>query len=419
MFFFRSHGPQSLFKKQLARSGFLAFTNPLVAAQFGFSIVLIIWLFTVHSQTEFIMEADYGLNRKEVVLIDLPQVRTDHFRADLSYLIENIKAKAGVQDVAYFSNITGDAGNNKICLKRIETQDNTCAETNGGVSANFVAFFNIKLLAGRNFIQDLPSDSSVIIINRKASQVLGFKGPEDAVGRRILVNTGDWNNWKYREAEIIGVVENYHGNSSLLIDDVGSHGDTEMVLTYNDQLIPLIKPQKLAFRVGPNQFESTSRGLQKLYESVFPGQLFRFYFLDNQVAKYYVGEKTARNQILLITVIAIGIACLGLLGMISNKVVEKTKEIGIRKILGAALHQIASILLDTTTKQILVASLVGIPVAYYMTQQYLQKFSQRIELEWWHFALPVLILIIILLATVIAVVWKAAKSNPVEALKYE
>jgi putative ABC transport system permease protein len=249
--------------------------------------------------------------------------------------------------------------------------------------------------------------------------VLGFKGPEDAVGRRILVNTGDWNNWKYREAEIIGVVENYHGNSSLLIDDVGSHGDTEMVLTYNDQLIPLIKPQKLAFRVGPNQFESTSRGLQKLYESVFPGQLFRFYFLDNQVAKYYVGEKTARNQILLITVIAIGIACLGLLGMISNKVVEKTKEIGIRKILGAALHQIASILLDTTTKQILVASLVGIPVAYYMTQQYLQKFSQRIELEWWHFALPVLILIIILLATVIAVVWKAAKSNPVEALKYE
>ncbi|HET6541419.1 MAG TPA: FtsX-like permease family protein, partial [Chryseolinea sp.] len=93
--------------------------------------------------------------------------------------------------------------------------------------------------------------------------------------------------------------------------------------------------------------------------------------------------------------------------------------IGIRKVLGAELHQVAQLLLTTTMKQIAVAAVIGIPVAHYLTQQYLQKFSERIELQWWHFALPLVILIVIMLTTIASVVWKAARSNPVEALKYE
>jgi putative ABC transport system permease protein len=117
--------------------------------------------------------------------------------------------------------------------------------------------------------------------------------------------------------------------------------------------------------------------------------------------------------------LAIFIACLGLLGMISNKVVEKTKEIGIRKVMGAQLYQIAQILLSTTVKQIVIATIIGIPVAYYLTQQYLEKYSERIALQWWHFALPVVILVTIMFLTISSVLWKAAKNNPVDALKYE
>ena len=133
----------------------------------------------------------------------------------------------------------------------------------------------------------------------------------------------------------------------------------------------------------------------------------------------YDQEKATRNQITFFTSIAICIACLGLLGMMSHKAVEKTKEIGIRKILGAELHQIAQLLLNTTLKRIAVATLIVIPLAYYLAQQYLERYSERIVLEWWHFALPVLILIVILFATIASVLWKAARSNPVEALKYE
>ncbi len=133
----------------------------------------------------------------------------------------------------------------------------------------------------------------------------------------------------------------------------------------------------------------------------------------------YAQEEVARNQIVLFTVLALLIACLGLLGMISYKVVEKTKEIGIRKVLGAELHQIAQVLLNATVKQIIAATIIGVPVAYYLAQQYLEKFSERITLQWWHFALPVLILVVIMFATIASVLWKAARSNPVDALKYE
>ena len=103
----------------------------------------------------------------------------------------------------------------------------------------------------------------------------------------------------------------------------------------------------------------------------------------------------------------------------ANKAIEKTKEIGIRKVLGAGMSEVAKLLLSTTATQIFLATIIGIPVAYFLTQQYLDKFSERIVLQWWHFVLPVGILVIIMLATIASVLWKAARSNPVEALKHE
>ena len=159
--------------------------------------------------------------------------------------------------------------------------------------------------------------------------------------------------------------------------------------------------------------------IQKKYEQIFPGEIFNWYYLTDHMNIHYQSEAMIRNQIILFTLIAIGIACLGLLGMITNKVIEKTKEIGIRKVLGAQLLQIATILLNTTVRQVFVATIIGVPLAFYLTNQYLEKFSQRTEQQWWHYVLPVVILLVILLCTVSTVVLKASTTNPVESLRSE
>jgi len=274
-------------------------------------------------------------------------------------------------------------------------------------------------LGGRNFIKDDQPD--VILISRFATTRLGYKLPEEAVGSRISIALQP-GNWK--EANVVGVFEDFRLASFLNMSQSSTEANDQgrgIVLTYEGQAVDgtNIVPEKISIRLSPQNFEETIASIENLYEQQFPGNTFTWYFLDEHASQVYGHEKTARNQIVLFTALAIFIACLGLLGMLSNKVVEKTKEIGIRKVMGAQLHQIAQLLLNTTFKQIIIATILGIPVAYYLTQQYLEKYSVRITLQWWHFALPVMILILIMLATVASVLFKAAKSNPVEALKYE
>jgi putative ABC transport system permease protein len=412
--------PRSLFNRLKQKGNALSFSNGLVAGQFSIAIVLIVWVFTILFQIDFVLKADLGLNRDHVVLVDLPLSRNTNFDADFAVFMERVKQLEGIGQATFFSSITGDADNNMICLKQSAALNDVCVDTNGGVDENFIPFFQIKLLAGRNFKHDFPSDSSTVILSRRAINRIGISNPEEAIGKKILVNSGTWTNSQFKYSEIIGVVEDYYGGSTSLIKNVGiSDGDGGIILTYKENFIPGSRAQKIALQINMERYGEISKSLEQLYKEIFPEQLFSIYFLDEQIGRFYDREKIARNQIILFTVLAIGIACLGLLGMISNKVVEKTKEIGIRKVLGAQLHQIAQLLLNTTFKQIIIASIIGIPVAYYLTQQYLQKFSERIELQWWHFTLPVFILVLIMLATVAYVLWKAAKSNPVEALKYE
>ena len=164
---------------------------------------------------------------------------------------------------------------------------------------------------------------------------------------------------------------------------------------------------------------SNIRAIEKLYYQLFPGNIFNWYFLDENLNRLYGDQKIARNQITLFTLIAIAVACLGLLGMISNKVVERNKEMSIRRILGARYDQVVTLLLTSTGAQIGIALVVGLSVAWKFFQQYLEKYTDRIELQWWHFALPVLILMIIMLVTIAGVLWKVVKYNPVDSLRNE
>jgi putative ABC transport system permease protein len=282
-----------------------------------------------------------------------------------------------------------------------------------------VTLFDLKLIAGRNFIKD--DDPTAIIISREAARKLAFRSVDEAVGSQVLA-APNANATFADVCTIVGVFENYRTASFL----VGSNsqqtweGRGTILLNEGKFLFSNYPPGAISVRLAGDQpVRETVACIEKVFTEHFPGSEFSWSFLSDKLAAIYSQEKTARNQLILFTGLAIFIACLGLLGMITDKVVEKTKEIGIRKVLGAKMTHIARMLLGNTTKQIAIASLVGIPIAFYLIQQYLMKFTERIELQWWHYASPIALLMIILLATVASVLWKAAKSNPVEALKCE
>jgi putative ABC transport system permease protein len=415
-----TYRPRSLFNMSAMASGKRVTPYLLTVSQLAIAIIFILLGFTISLQLNHILNLDTGIDKEAVILIDAPIVKPAHYISILNSFKKEISRKAQVMSVTSSRRDITEMYEGTINVKRVGS-DLPFGMDDNTVDEEYIPFYGLRLLAGRNFSKDNLSQG--ILISRVASTRLGYQSPDEAVGRIIHARNIYGGSSSWEEIEVIGVFDDFRNVSFLNMSKSTTESERGrgMVLLYGGQstgkAVPLA--EKISVRIQPENFMETIATIKSLYEQQFPGNLFSWYFLDEFADRIYDNEKVARNQIVLFTVLAIGIACLGLLGMISNKVLEKTKEIGVRKVLGAQLHQIAQILMATTVRQIIIAILIGIPTAVYLTSQYLEKFSERISLQWWHFALPVVLLVAIMFATVAAVLWKAARSNPVEALKSE
>ena len=393
------------------------FTTITSVMQFVIAVVLIVWLGGVVSQVNLVLNNSWGLNREGVVVIELPVNDSIIGRStEVEQLKNELLGTAGIADVTLSRTVAGDMIRNRIGFWSLDDRKlYVVPKSDGGVDERFIPFYKLKLLAGRNFRPDNSADQSNVIISREAARCMGWS-PEEAIGKSIFVEKHSWRTFG-TNAEVIGVIED-HRYSPLYKQSTLATANRGTLLTYRNYLFPKNQQARMSLRLTGGS-DQLVENIRKKFEQIYPGKLFRWYFLGDHMNAHYQSEQIARNQITLFTSIAIGIACLGLLGVISNKAVSKTKEIGIRKVLGAQLHQISQILLNPTLKQIAIAIIIGIPMAWFLTQSYLEKFSERITLEWWHFTIPVVILILLMLISVASVIWKAARRNPVDALKCE
>src|SRR5690606_3241587 len=223
----------------------------------------------------------------------------------------------------------------------------------------------------------------------------------------------------FTTAEIIGVFEDYRVLPFLNSLNGSDASDKGQCFAYMNNLWKEDLPERVSVKLTLADLPGFIRKAERLFNDVFPGNVFHWYFLEDHIQRHYQQQEILRNQIFLFTFLAIGVACLGLLGMMANQVADKTKEIGIRKILGAHQLHISMALLHSTFKQALIAVTVGIPIAWMLSNEYLTRYSERIELQWWHFSIPVAVLFSIMLMTIVTLLRKAAKGNPVDALKYE
>ena len=413
----RSNHPLTLFRKSFSGNNSL-FSYGLVVAQYASAITLMLWSSIVYVELNHILQQEVGLDRENVLVTEIPSLTNTESRLD--NMLNRLHSDPLVADAAYalFDPSGGAAGTMNTRRAGSSTQ---VGFVWNGVSEHYLSLFGLKCIAGRDFKPD--DHDNVAILSEIAVRRLGFANPADAVGTRLEIlkreATGDWP-----AVEIIGVVKDYRSapvfrTASISSDYVNEHQTQGNIYFYKNGSLEQFPYDRLCIKIRKGNVDNAIASIEEHYKKVFPGTPFTWFFLEDRMNNVYANEKITRNQIVLFVVLAIIIACLGFLGMIIHKVTSKTKEIGIRKVLGASLSHICKIILQSATVQFAIAIAIGVPLAWYLGQQYLEKFTVRIELQWWHYALPVMLLVLIMLATVATVVWKAAKNNPVEALKYE
>lgn len=370
--------------------------NGLVTFQFSISIILIVCTIVVYSQLHFIRHKDPGYNRDHVVIVPL---RDNRMGENLEVAKNLLGENPNILGVSASSHLPIDIGNrNTISVLNGEGEEVEISAYYALVDFNFLDVLDIKLAAGRNFSKDFGTDPEhAVIINETAAERLGW---EDPLGKSYSIQR-DW------DQKVIGVVKDFHFQSY--------HLDIEpMALIMKD-----FWANYLYVKIRSTDIPATIAYIQKVYDEHKLHHTFDYYFLDEAFNKAYITEQKFGTTFRIFSFLAVFISALGLFGLASFSAEQKTKEIGIRKVLGASAFNITFLLSRQFMRWILIANLISWPIAYYAMNRWLQSFAYRTSLHVWIFALAAGLALLIALATVSYQSIKAAVANPVDSLRYE
>jgi putative ABC transport system permease protein len=282
-----------------------------------------------------------------------------------------------------------------------KTEDDNVSCRMNFVGYDYIPIFEHKLIAGRNFSKDFPTDSNAIIINKTLARLYGFMNVEEALGKEIY--------WTFRNENrhIIGVMEDFH------------HQSAEMPL---EQTMFQLWDQARGYcllKINTNNSQSTIKEVENLWKKVHTGNAFEFFWIDDHYHKQF--EKWTEYLMLIraLSIIIILIACVGLFGLSSMLLNKRTKEIGIRRVNGARTTEVMAMLNRDFIKWVAISFIFACPIAWYAMHKWLENFAYKTTLSWWVFAAAGVIAMLVALLTVSWQSWRAATRNPVESLRYE
>lgn len=387
-------------KSERAKGGF-SLRKALVVFQFASSLVLIAGTFAIYRQMMFMKNQDKGLTMDQMLVVNGPSVvEQNTVRERLKSLKNQLKELPGVLSVATSAAIPGGGHNWGTGMRRDGTQQE---ESKDGkivwIDPDFVDTYGITLLAGKKFDPAVSSSMRAVLINEAALKTFGLGTAEEAIEKRMIIG-GD-------TTEILGVLKNYHW-ASLKTEHTPwlFKADT-------------ISGKYYTVHINSANMQATVAKIEALYKEAFPGNPFDYYFLDDFFNSQYKGEQQFGKVFSLFSMLAIVIACLGLWGLASFTTAQKLKEIGIRKVLGASVGSIMSLLSWQFFKLVLIASVIAIPLTWYGISLWLGGFAFRIGLQWDLFVVPVVILSVIALGTVSLQIFRGANINPAKILRTE
>lgn len=385
-------------------NGSVSLRSGLVVFQFVIAQVLVICTLLGMKQIRYFYEKDLGFAKTAIVTVAMPErtmAARERFRRSLSQHPE-------IKEVAY--GLTTPASQRNHWWGSIKHHNLPNGEETfriQHVDTNYFDFFHIPLVAGRKLTSSdtttgmkTAAENVDILINEKAAHDLGYKDPEKALGEKLKF-------WAANSATVVGVVKDYQSEDlkSKLMPHVFVYG------VWNFQLASI--------RIDPKQKEMALTHIGKDWKALFPNNYYDPKFLEDDLNKSYDGERKLSNFLKLFAGVGIVIGSLGLFGLVSFVVTQRTREIGVRKVLGATVISIIKLLSRDFVVLVLIAFVIASPLAWYAMKRFLEDYPNKIEIEWWVFALAGILSIGIALLTVSFQSIKAALMNPVKSLKSE
>jgi len=383
------------FKSSWLRSG-------LVVFQFSISIILIIGTIVIYNQLDYIRSRKIGYNRDQVLVLHNAwylDKQIHSFRNELLNL-------PGVTNATISGDLpTGINFDNEGWFRDASFDANRVVVlTNFYVDENYIPTLGMQMAQGRNFSKDFPSDSTGVILNEAAVKVLGFKDPFKEILYRPDFSNGNING--AIAYHIVGVVKDF--NFSSMHSNIGP-----LIIQWGDNR------GSIAVRIKTKDIPVLINSIQAKWNSMAPGQPFNYTFMDADFNNVYTAEQQTGKLFITFAIFAIFIGCLGLFGLVTYAAEQRTKEIGVRKVLGASVSGIVAMLSKDFAKLVLVASLIAFPIAWWAMNKWLQSFAYRINISWWVFVIAGIAAIAIALITVSFQAIKAAITNPVKSLRTE
>lgn len=388
--------PVNALKNQIGRqSQTLGLTRKgLIIVQNVIAQVLIICTILITLQVKYLKTADMGFNKNAMIMLPIPGNES----GKTEYLRNRLLTDPAIKGVSFCHNAPASTNGNGGSIK-YDTRDweKFVGWTMVG-DAEYIKTFGIRLLAGRNITEsDGPRE---YLVNEVMMHMLNVKDPQQIIGKHFTA--GDLSG---KPGTIVGVVKDF--NAKSLNNAIGP----EYITTYRPRY------QYAGVKISSGDPAAVISRIKKEWRAVYPDNVFEYRFLDEQIADFYQKEDLLNKLITSSAIIAIFISCLGLLGLISLLTLQRTKEIGIRKVLGASVANITGLISADFLKLVTVSVVIASPIAWLIMNKYLQDFAYRVDIKWWVFGATALIALFIACVTVSFQAVKTAMANPVESLR--
>ncbi|MBX3238543.1 MAG: ABC transporter permease [Chitinophagaceae bacterium] len=385
--------PGNSFKRSFLRNG-------LVVFQFAASIVLIVGTIVIYQQMDYIRKKDIGYNREQMLVIN----NTGHLGAHVQSFKDQLLAMAGVKNVT----VTGflptsyyRSNNSFFPTPGLDTKE-AISMQKWDVDENYITTMNMKIIEGRNFDKTMGTDSNAVIINEAAAKFLGNKD----ILNKLFYTVEDEETRALKVYRVIGVVKDF--NFSSLRDEI-----KPLALLYGSNT------DGITVRLQSKDLPALISQIKDRWTAYSPGLPFEYSFMDEDFNTFYKAEEKTAGIFTAFAVLALFIGCMGLFGLATFTAEQRTKEIGVRKVLGAGVPTIVALLSKDFLKLVFIAIVIAGPVAYYFMSRWLADFAYRIDIEWWVFAVAGSVAVLIALLTVGYQSIKSALMNPVKALRTE